>query len=181
MLRVLPLFAAAAAAGGTSRQASAKDAVMYRKWPIRLYQVQNPKSLPSLYIPSHIFFAGSIYLTFISSLHEQAKCLYAHHGSRLQCTFPHLQLHIRCWVELILRGNDAAEHSRAREDYDGIQSGSRCSPDIAYYYSHLHSLHPLVQIQIQIRLRRLNSPPELQLELHLDSWMWIADLMTCTH
>lgn len=89
-----------------------------------------------------------------------------------KCTLLHLRLLVRCWVELISWGNDAAEHSIAWKNYNGIQSGSRCSPDIAYYYSHLHP-GPLIQIQIRIRPRCLSSLPELQLWLHLGGWMWV--------
>lgn len=105
-------------------------------------------------------------LTLVSllCLQEQARYLCTHHGSVPFACLLHLRMHIRCWVELILWGNDAAERSIAGKNYSGIQSGSRCSPDIAYYDSHLHP-SPLIQIQNQVLIRPqcLNSLPELQL------------------
>lgn len=53
-------------------------------------------------------------------------------------TLLHLWMHIKCGLELILWGNDPAKHSIIRKHYNSIQSGNRCSPDTAYYHSHLH-------------------------------------------
>lgn len=134
-------------------------------------------------------FAHILFLTFAGSITD--LCLLVYTSKQDICvhtmegvpflTLLHLPLHIRCWVELILWENDAAEHSIARKNYNGIQSGSRCSPDIAYYYSHLHP-GPLVRIQIQIQVwhQCLNSLPELK--LHLAVWMcfsrWFNDMYT---
>lgn len=135
----------------------------------------------SLYILSH-FFCRRHSWPLSPRLHEQARYLYTCHASVPLLTSLHLRMHVRCWVELILWGNEAAERERgiARNNYNGIQSGSRCSPDIAYYYySHLHPT-PLIQIQIQIRVRprRLNSLPHSGFNFTWAAGSWFNDMYT---
>lgn len=78
-------------------------------------------------------------------------------------TLLYLWMHIKCWVELILWGNDAAGRSITWMNYNGIQSGNRCSADIAYYHYHFHRRHcSWSKILIQIRPQCLESLPELQ-------------------
>lgn len=143
----------AAAAGGTSYLS---DALMYRKWAIRMDQVCTIGNVFAKSFHS-ITQSGCERLPDIDLLAPGARGRRARHGGRLQCTFPHLpapiRLHIRWCVELISRGYDAAEHSRALEDDNGIQSGSRCSPDIAFLFIPIFfPFAPQIRIQIQIQI-----------------------------